>query len=98
MHLDLSTWMVHYAAECCLGWFLLRSVHIRIVSIQGSPGENNDNTDMPHTFSLPTQQLLHDQRISRFMGADFDNPSDQSLISKLRGQFDVKGLRMLLLD
>lgn len=32
------------------------------------------------------------------MGVDFDNPSDQSLISKLRGQFDVKGLRMLILD
>lgn len=32
------------------------------------------------------------------MGADFDNPSDQFLISKLRGQFDVKCLRILLLD
>jgi hypothetical protein len=32
------------------------------------------------------------------MGADFDNPSDQFLIGNLRGQFDIKGLRMLLLD
>ncbi|KAF1732489.1 putative AC transposase [Beauveria bassiana] len=42
--------------------------------------------------------LLQNQTIARFAGADFENPGDQFLMSKLRGQFNVKGLRMLLLD
>ncbi|KAM3537512.1 hypothetical protein ARSEF1564_009566 [Beauveria bassiana] len=42
--------------------------------------------------------LLQNQTIARFAGADFENPGDQFLMSNLRGQFNVKGFRMLLLD
>lgn len=42
--------------------------------------------------------MLHDQAINHFLGADFNNPNDQFLLSKLRGKFHVKGLRLLLLD
>ncbi len=43
-------------------------------------------------------RLLHDQPITHFIGADFQNPHDQFILSKLRGQFNIKGLRVLLLD
>lgn len=36
--------------------------------------------------------------ITDFIGADLNNPHDQFLISKLRGRFNSKGLRVLLLD
>ncbi|KJK73923.1 hypothetical protein H634G_10784 [Metarhizium anisopliae BRIP 53293] len=42
--------------------------------------------------------LLHNRTITRFLDADFSNPNDQFLISNLRGQFNIKGLRVLLLD
>ena len=32
------------------------------------------------------------------MGADFNNPNDQFLVSELRGRFHTRGLRVLLLD
>ncbi|KFA77097.1 hypothetical protein S40288_09729, partial [Stachybotrys chartarum IBT 40288] len=41
---------------------------------------------------------LDDQTITQFIDADFNNPIDQFLVSKLRGRFSSKGLRMLLLD
>jgi hypothetical protein len=41
---------------------------------------------------------LDDQTITHFIDADFNNPNDQFLVSKLRGRFSSKGLRMLLLD
>ncbi|KAJ4175310.1 hypothetical protein NW754_002313 [Fusarium falciforme] len=42
--------------------------------------------------------LLHNQTITHFLDADFNNPNDQFFLSNLRGQFNVKGLRVLLLD
>lgn len=44
------------------------------------------------------RQLLHDQPITHFIDADLNNSNDQFILSKLRGQFNVKGLRVLLLD
>ncbi|KID93618.1 Ribonuclease H-like protein, partial [Metarhizium majus ARSEF 297] len=41
---------------------------------------------------------LDDQKISRFINADVNNPHDQFLLGKLRGRFSSKGLRILLLD
>ena len=41
---------------------------------------------------------LSDQTITHFINADLNNPHDQFLVSKLRGRFSSKGLRILLLD
>ncbi|XP_044723732.1 Ribonuclease H-like protein [Hirsutella rhossiliensis] len=41
---------------------------------------------------------LDGRPITHFIGADFNNPHDQLLVSKLRGRFNSKGLRVLLLD
>ncbi|XP_044715188.1 Ribonuclease H-like protein [Hirsutella rhossiliensis] len=41
---------------------------------------------------------LDGRPITHFIGADFNNPHDQFLVSKLRGRFNSKGLRVLLLD
>ncbi|XP_044724234.1 Ribonuclease H-like protein [Hirsutella rhossiliensis] len=62
------------------------------------------------TFVTPTEFWPHDvaggvrassldgRPITHFIGADFNNPHDQFLVSKLRGRFNSKGLRVLLLD
>ncbi|KAM5342913.1 hypothetical protein ACJ41O_013879 [Fusarium nematophilum] len=42
--------------------------------------------------------FLDDRTITDFIDADFNNPHDQFLLSKLRGRFISKGLRVLLLD
>jgi hypothetical protein len=41
---------------------------------------------------------LGGQTITHFIDADLNNPHDQFLVSKLRGRFSSKGLRILLLD
>ncbi|OAQ58284.1 ribonuclease H-like protein [Purpureocillium lilacinum] len=41
---------------------------------------------------------LDGRLITHFIGADFNNPHDQFLVSKLRGRFNSKGLLVLLLD
>ncbi|KAK4077569.1 hypothetical protein Purlil1_12331 [Purpureocillium lilacinum] len=43
-------------------------------------------------------EFPEDQTITQYLNADLNNPRDQFLLSKLRGRFSSKGLRVLLLD
>ncbi|XP_044715230.1 Ribonuclease H-like protein [Hirsutella rhossiliensis] len=53
----------------------------------------------PHDVAGGVRASSLDGRpITHFIGADFNNPHDQFLVSKLRGRFNSKGLRVLLLD